>query len=276
MKPLTFAYSSAIAHVESDILTIYIDGVGSSQMRPGDDITDLINDNGSDLLVIKLPADRRFSKKNVIRAIHNHPRYRDHRGTIRIIGLSMGALLGHDLIEYSKARRRTNKFELVIIDAPTGLDDLQDQNAKYLKHVPLWLGSLLPDSFDRWLGKKLLDDGTSAPHANGLSEEYLAMLAEHEKRSKSIPIAGWLRHMKYLVNHRGPRFAVLVGVNVVVVESLNDPLVKLSRAYVKWSKLGNNLGRFYVDSPGHGLLLEFPGQYVEGLSLAFEALDLAA
>jgi hypothetical protein len=276
MKPLTIAYSPANAGAESDTLTVYIDGVGSSRMRPGDDIADLIKDHDSDLLVIELPADRRFSKKNVLRAIHCHPRYMGHRGLIRIVGLSMGALLGHDLIEYSKDRRRTNEFELVIIDAPTGLSDLQDQNAKYLKYVPLWLGFMVPAVTDQWLGKKLLNDGTSAPHEDGMTNEYLAMLAEHEAISKSIPIWGWLRHMKYLVNHKGPRSSVLTDVSMVIVESMNDPLVKQPKAHATWSKATDyTTERVYVNSPGHGLLLEFPGRYVEGLNEAFEILDLA-
>lgn len=276
MKPLTFAYSPATAGVESDILSVYIDGVGSSQMRPGIDITELLNDD-SDLLIIELPADRRFSKKNVLRAIHCHPRYRDHRGTIRIVGLSMGALLGHDLIEYSKNRRRTNKFELVGIDALTGLRDLQNQDAKYLKYVPLWLDFLLPTVTQRWLGKKLLDDGTSAPHEDDLNDEYLAMLTEHEARSKSIPIFGWLRHMKYLVNHRGPRASILTGVNMVLIESEIDPLVIQPQAHDTWRGVrGVPIQVIYVNSPGHGLLLEFPGRYADGLDRALDVLRLAA
>jgi len=274
MKPLTFEYSPAIADTESNILSVYIDGVGSSQMRPGAEITELLNED-SDLLVIGLPADRRFSKKNVLRAIHNHPRYRRHIGTIRIVGLSMGALLGHDLIEYSRARRKVNKFELVVIDAPTGLSDLQDQNAKYLKHVPLI--PIRPIAFDRWLGKKLVGSGPTAPHENGLSDEYLAMLTEHEALSKSIRISGWLRHMKYLVNHKGPRSSVLTGVNMVIVESSADSLIMQPQAHDKWRGVrGVPIQIVMVQSPDHGFLLEFPGRYAEGLNEALEILDKLA
>jgi pimeloyl-ACP methyl ester carboxylesterase len=263
MKPLTFKYTAATPGEKSDILSVYIDGLGSSQRRPGMAITALLNDD-SDLLAIDLPADNRFSKKNVLQAIHNHDRYREHRGTIRIIGLSMGALLGHDLIEHSKARRMVNQFELVVIDAPTGLSDIKDQRAKWLKYVP----AMLP----LWFIKPQDDGKPLARYEADITKKDMAALIEHDAISRAIPFPGWLRHMKYLIAHKGPRSSVLTGVNMVIMQSTNDSYIMQPQAHDKWQGTrGVPIAVVEVESPDHGLLMEFPNVYADALN---EALDI--
>jgi hypothetical protein len=274
MKPITFTYTPVNPDEKADILSVYIDGVGSSQMRPGPVITALLNED-SDLLAIRLPADLRFSKKNVLRAIHNHPRYRGHRGLIRIVGLSMGALLGHDLIEYSRLRRVMNPFELVIIDGLTGLVDIKNEAARWLKYAPPI--SIRPIKFDRWLGKKLIGNGPTAPFDETLDDEYKALIREHEALSKSIRFSGWLRHMKYLINHKGPRASVLVGVKMGIIESLNDTIVKQPQAHCKWEAASDGeVVKTYAAVDDHGLLMEFPFHYAEGLEMVLSGMRLAA
>jgi hypothetical protein len=274
MRPIEIMYTPQSPDKDADVLSIYIDGVGSSQKRPGPFITAVLLED-SDELTIKLPADRRYSKKNILRAIHNHPRYFRHHGLVRIIGLSKGALLGHDLIEYSRARRRENLFDLVVIDSPTGLIDLKDERAKYLKYVPPI--PIRPIAFDQWLGKTIISDGSTPPHEDGLDDEYLKLLNEHEALSKSIRFSGWLRHMKYLIKHQGPRSSVLKGVNMVVIESLTDPLVKQPQAHCKWREMADHTVEvIFVHTPGHGMLMEFPVAYADALRQARVYLEAAA
>lgn len=261
MSRITFSYAH-IHPTDPSRLLVFLDGVQSSGVRPGLRITEALEKRHP----LVTSFYKGFNKKRFVRTIYEY--ICNHEGTVAFIGLSAGALLAHDVIEYAQVRgMKKVRFEIILIDGLTGLRDMVDQGAKFVPFIP-------PIPTPGWISRRIFGSDEPIQHEEGLDELEEFGLNVHVLRSHRFSLRGWVQQVRYPVKHPGPRRDVLEGVNIVSIVSLHDKFVRQPDAHQHWEDAADReILHIVAQAPGHCLLLEFPSAYLKAILAALDHLD---
>jgi len=243
---------------------ILLDGAQSSGSLRGKAILPAIQQDGRNVDVHLIDYNQsHFVAKEVITTVLNiAKRYK----RVTLIGLSMGGLLSADIVLEAEKQRLTVELQMILVCAPSGGDDLQDERSSVFGWLPVGpiISAAMTDLF--WsisFRPPNLDSIQAGPDTTTLQKNW--DVARH------YPLNGWAGQVRYIVNHTAFAAGSLAHVHVVYLSCMNDNIVKPS-AYDEWSKMaGGLLPHMTVDSP-HVALLEFPEKWQSAIKWAFSVL----
>ena len=243
-------------------LLVCLDGVQATGMRPGGQISKALQERHPLINSHYEGFNRRKFVYEIYAWICNHV------GTVTFIGMSAGALLAHDVIEYAKSQgTKIERFEIILLDALTGLRDMVDQNAQVVPFLP-------PIPLPASINHRIFGSDDKIEHEEGLSETARAELDEHIRRSHNFSFRSWVQQVRYPVMHRGPRRDVLEGVDMVSIVSQEDKLVRQPGAHQHWEEAaGREIYQIAAESPGHCFILEYPTTYLNTILAALDHLE---
>jgi hypothetical protein len=266
VKPVTYRSAAAGPGGDSTHQLIFLEGAQQgSGARPGPIIREALTSYGP-LDVADYP-DAAFKHRQVVGEIAARVMNKILRGIKRftLIGISKGALIGHDVIELAVELGCPADiiFNLVIVDGPGGGHDLVNKWA--------WVTKLLPQfRTPRMVNGWVLGIKNPLPtHEPFESEEEWWIWREHVKYSREFPFLYMFGgQTAYIVRHPGPKRAVLARISKkVFVQTANDTIVK-SSAPSSW-----DVGRpITANTEFHASLLEAPREYTRCLRLAMDSI----
>lgn len=249
----------------ADRAIVFLDGIQSSGVTPGTDVTAFLLKYG-DFVDVRYPEMFGFSGKRAAREILDEIQ---HYEEILFVGLSLGGLLAYDIIALAKQRKLNISFGFVPISAPTGTGDLKNPLAKIAPFIP-------PIPVPRIITRKFLFGNDYPDHDPSLSDTCKEELDLHEQISRDYPFGPWIRQVAYIAGHRELDEEVLEGVPTIYMRTKTDPYVR-RRAHTSWGAAhwSGPLREVVIDLDGHCNMLAYPELWIAGLKEVFDKMGLA-
>ena len=204
---------------------------GAQQTRREEKITPTLTKYGDMLMVDYLNG--RFDAADIVRQICNelaslvYPQ-------VTFIGTSLGGLLAHDIIQEMGRRKKGQKFQLILLDAPTGAVDLRNKKAHLTRFVPqIWT--------PKWVNR--------------------------------LPFLYRLGQVRYIVRHPGPQKTVLGDVPMVFIRSSANTIIERNTPANWGAATDRDVLVITAQTAFQADLLEFPAAWARCITVALNILN---
>jgi pimeloyl-ACP methyl ester carboxylesterase len=246
---------------QSAHLVVFLDGVQSPGVRPGAQILESFLKHG-DFVQIRYPMKWGFSSGRVKKALLSLLDHNTQYEVVTFIGFSMGGLVAQEVANLVTSMHPAIRVQLMPMDAPASVHDLyQSVGAQCCRLIPA-----VPTP--TWLNRQAFKTKEQPPREAHLSEAAKQDLFAHEMMSEVFPFGVFARQTAYIARTRLPD---VIAFPTFYVQSIDDPVVR-PEACRNWGKRCTHFASTRVDSPGHGLMLEFPGLWADAIESGFRWL----
>ena len=242
-------------------LIVFLTGIQSSGQQVSVDLVPLWQTFG-DVDVVeynRVNFDARDVTRSVVKASEGYSQ-------LTLIGASLGGLLSYDIIAQLKYEQSPIKINLILVDAPTGVEDIVNATAaKAVSKIPF--GPLSNWLFTRtvwWFSFNPSDPSELEPVINTAALDALHATAA------DWPLSSWRQQLSYIVEHAKLQADVLRDVSTVFLRSSMDTVVTKDAA-THWPYVPRPLRVIDIRSM-HIEFLGFPEAWREGFEMAFAYL----